>query len=65
MDKTPAKWKDERGEKARQQYYITLKQSENYKEPTKQELLKVIDLLKDFPAAQKMAINKHAELESL
>ncbi len=64
-DKTASQWKNERGEKARQQYYTTLKQSENYKEPTRQELSKVIELLKDFPTAQKMAINKHAELESL
>lgn len=64
-DKTALQWKNERGEKARQQYYTTLKQSENYKEPTIRELSKVIELLKDFPTAQKMAINKHAELESL
>lgn len=64
-DKTAAQWKTERGEKARQSFYTTLTQSENYKAPTLNELTKVIELLTNFPAAQKMAINKKAEIENL
>lgn len=64
-DKTAPQWKQERGEKARQSFYTTLKQSKNYKPHTIEELSKVIELLKEFPTAQKMAINKKAELESL
>ena len=45
--------------------YTTLKHRKNYKKPTIQELSRVIELLTEFPGAQKMAINKKAELESL
>lgn len=64
-ENSPAQWKTERGEKARQAYYTTLKQSDNYRAPTEKELQKVIQLLNDLPQAQKMAINELEALQSL
>lgn len=58
-------WKNERGEKARQALYTLSEKSKNYKPPTIEELTKVIELLKDYPEAQKIAINKKAKLQSL
>ena len=58
-------WKKERGEKARQALYTLSETSKKYKPPTIKELANVIELLKDFPEAQTIAINKKAELESL
>jgi hypothetical protein len=63
--KTAAQWKTERGEKARQAYYTTLKQSDNYKPVTIKELQNIISLLNDFPQVQKMAINDLEALQSL
>jgi hypothetical protein len=59
--KTPQEWRAERGNKANQAYY-TLNYSKNYKAPKEKELNTVIDLLKDFPNAQKLAINKRDEI---
>ena len=64
-EKTAKQWKEERGAKGYQQYYTLLKMGKNYKPPTVEELTNVIELLKHFPEAQKIAINKKEELQSL
>ena len=61
-------WLNERGNNAKIQAYTATKGNKNntkYKPPTEKELKTVIELLKDCPTAQKIAINKLAELESL
>jgi hypothetical protein len=58
-------WNKERGEKARQAAYTLSETSKNYKPPTIEELMNVIEFLKDFPEAQKFAINKKEQLERL
>jgi hypothetical protein len=61
-------WLHERGKNARIQAYTATKGNKNnkkYKPPTPNELKTVIELLKDYPPAQKIAINKLSELESL
>ncbi|OJU28608.1 MAG: hypothetical protein BGN92_09765 [Sphingobacteriales bacterium 41-5] len=59
-EKNAAEWKEERGEKARQQYYTTVysKNSKNYKAITIQELQQVIKLLAGYPKAEQLAVNK-------
>ena len=62
--KTADYWKRVRGTKAYQQYY-TVTYGSKQKAPNEKELKTVIKLLEDYPTAQKIAINKLAELESL
>jgi hypothetical protein len=58
-------WAKERGDKARQKFYTLTENSTKYKPPTIDELTNVIELLKDFPEAQKIAINKLGSLKNL
>lgn len=62
--RTAGDWKKERGYKAYQQYYTVSYGTKN-KPATEKELKKVIELLNDFPTAQKVAINKLAEIQNL
>jgi hypothetical protein len=64
-ERTAAQWKAERGDKAKQAYYTLLKQSQNYKELRKGELKNVVDLLKEFPEALKLAVKDLDEIERL
>lgn len=66
-EKTASEWKAERGNNAKNQYYTVIysKNAKNYKAPTVKELKNVIELLEDFPEAQKIAINNKEQLENL
>jgi hypothetical protein len=64
-ERTAAQWKAERGDKAKQAYYTLLKQSKNYKVLRRDEIKNVVDLLKEFPEAQKLAARDLEELQRL
>lgn len=48
VEKTAEQWKEERGEKARQQYYTILKQSKKFKKPTKKNYQQLLNYSKIF-----------------
>ena len=66
-EKTASEWKAERGNNAYINYYTLNegKNAKNYKAPTVKELTNVIEMLKDYPEAQKIAINNKEQLENL
>lgn len=64
-ERTAAHWKTERGDKAKQAYYTLLKQSKNYNKPRREEIKNVVELLKEFPEALKLAVKDLDEIERL
>ncbi len=63
--KSPEEWRIERGEHCRNLFFTctNYKNAKCKKPPTLKELKNVIELLKDYPEAQKIAINNKEQLE--
>jgi hypothetical protein len=64
-EKKASEWQTERGNDAKNNYYTLHKRSVSYREVTVKELKNVIEFLKDYPEAQKIAINNLDQLERL
>lgn len=64
--KTSTQWFNEGGAKRKQAFYTLDKNNKNkYKPPNRKELNVAIELLKDFPNAKQIALQKLNELENL
>ncbi len=67
--KTANQWKQERGNACYNDFYTLQPRTTNkqnpYKAPTKKELQNVVEMLKEDPSAQRLAINKLEQLQNL